>query len=341
MNYIYCGSHIPLLFALSLKNKGEKITVLSFSQDVIKYCADENVDYIKLKYVRPSFYSIKKIFAQKNMLDDVIKKIDCNKDDAFFLTGKGKGYDSFYLAKELSKKGCKVYYANPTEIEFKRYKSSKFKPFLRGKVIKIIIKLILNLDLKHYTGRGVPFLGIDDEFIKKYNIKDYPLDQSYDEMIVEVAKKSKCNFKRFDNLIIDQGSFQDIIKPGAIKNIYKNLLDIPVEFTFKKHPRPITKENASDLSFYQFFNNCDIVPRHIPVELLFNNIKKNIISVYSSSLITASNFKHLKSISLLELVDWCNVSFKNKVKKRLIEKSNNIILFPNSIEELKNILLNS
>ena len=56
------AAYFAWLFALSLKNKGEKITVLSFSQDVIKYCADENIDYIKLKYIRPSFYSIKKPF---------------------------------------------------------------------------------------------------------------------------------------------------------------------------------------------------------------------------------------------------------------------------------------
>ena len=342
MNYVYCASHLPLLFALSLKNQGKKISVITFSEDVIKYCTDENIDFIKLEYIRPTVSSLHKIFKLKKMLNDVLEQMKCGEDDCLFLTGTMKGYDSFYLAKELSKKGWKIYNTDPAGIEFKKFKSEGYKPiFIRGTILRIAFKLILDLDLKHYTGRGVPFIGVDNKFLEKYNIVDYPLDYTHEELIIDVAKNIKSSYKICENLIIDQGSFGDILKPGSIKNLYKSLLDIPVKYTFKKHPGPTAKDSLSDIATIDLFKNCDEVPRYIPVELLFNNIQNSIISVFSAPLITASHFKHLKSISLIELVEFNDASYKEKVKNNLIEKSNNKILFPTSFEELKNILLKS
>lgn len=337
MNYVYCGSHLALLFALSLKNKGKKITIISSNEDIIRYCKDEKIDSIRLDFIRPSISKLNKIFKLKKMLNSALEQIKCGKDDCLFLTGAMKGYDSFYIAKELSKRRCKIYNTDPTGIEFK-----EFKPvFLRGIFIRLAFKLILNLDLQYYTVRGVPFLGVDDKFLKKYNIIDYPLDITHEELIIDVAKNIKSKRKTCKNLIIDQGSFGDILKPGSIKKMYENLLKIPAEYTFKKHPGPVEKDSLSDISVNQLFKNCEEAPRYIPAELLFNSINNSVISVFSAPLITASHFKHLKSISLIELVEFNDESYKRKVKNNLIEKSNNKILFPNSFEELKSILLNS
>ena len=342
MNYVYCGSHLPLLFALSLKNKGEKITILSFSEDVIKYCNDENIDFIKLEYIRPTASSPHKVFTLKRMLDNALEKIECGKEDCFFLTGRGKDYDSFYLAKELSKRGCTIYYTDSGGAELKKYIPPGFKPFfIRGEVIRVLFKLILNLDLKCYTIYDVPFFGIDDEFIEKYNVKEYALERTHPELILEVAKKSKISYGKCENLIADQGSLAGVINFYSLKNVYKNLFDLPLKFSFKKHPGPTQQENKSDILFYKLFKHCDEIPKHIPIELLCNNIRKNMISVFSFSLIVASNFKHLKAISLLELVDWCDDSFKSTMKKLLIEKSKNKILFPKNFDELKEILLSN
>lgn len=342
MIYIYCGSPLSLLFALSLKNKGNKITVISFNEDVKEYCDDENINFIKVEYIRPRLLSIHKLFKLKKMLNNTLEKIKCGKGDSYFLTGL-KCYDAYYLAKELYKKGCAIHYTSASGLKFKKLKNPWYKPiFIRGVIKRLAIKVILGLDLKYYTDQSGPLLGIDDKFIEKYNFKKYEHNISNEELILDVAKNSKSSNKTFENVIVDQGSFGDVLKPGTIKNLYKKLSEIPVEYNFKKHPAPTAKDTLSDdLSAYDIFKHCDQVPRYIPVELLINNINNSMISLFVPALITASHFEHVKSISLIELVDFSNESFKKKIKNNLIEKSNNKILFPTSFKELENILLNS
>jgi len=341
MIYIYCGSHLSLLFAVSLKNKGNEITAISSSEDVKKYCNDENINFIKLEYIRPTLLSIHKLFKLKKMLNNTLEKIKCSKGDIYFLTGTVKGYESYYLAKELFKKGFDIHYTVVSGLKFKKLKNPWYKPiFIRGIITRLALKLILGLDLKYYTNQSGPLLGIDDKFIKKYNFKKYEHNISNEELILEVAKSSKSSNKTFENVIVDQGSFGDVLKPGTIKNLYKKLSEIPVEYNFKKHPVPTAKDSLSDdPTAYDIFKHCDQVPRYIPVELLINNINNSIISIFVPALVTASHFDHLKSISLMELVDFTDESYKKKIKNSLIEKSNNKIQFPSSFEELNNMLL--
>ncbi|MCK4364487.1 MAG: hypothetical protein KAW45_00380 [Thermoplasmatales archaeon] len=339
MDYVCCGSHLPLLFALSLKNQGKDISVVTFSEDIIKFCKSENINHIPLEYIMPSVSSINKVFTLKKMLDKIINQIDDGKENNFYITGQSKAIGSFYLAKELSKRGWNVYFTDSSWIQSKKYKNPWYKPiFIRGEILRTALKLFLGLDLKYFTGRGIPFFGIDEKIREKYNIKDYPLKLTHEELIIEVSKNTKSNYKKCENLILDQGSFGDILKPGTIKNMYENMIKIPVEYTFKKHPGSTAKDSLSDIAAIDLFKNYGEVPRYIPVELLFNNIEKSVISVFSAPLITASHFDHLKSISLIELVEFNDDSYKKKIKDNLVKKSNNKILFPTSFEELNSIL---
>jgi len=338
MEYIFCGAYESLLFALYLKEIGEKITIVTDNNNILKYCEIENIEYIKFEKISVTPLKIYKVFYLKKILNNALDKIILKNGDHFYLTGESKAYNAFYLAKELSKRGV-VYFYNPGR-KPEKYKHSKNKPFfVRGEIVRFILKLFLNLDLIYYDSRGSPCFGINDAFMKKHNITKYKLDVSSDKIGLIVAKRSKLNFKKFDNLIISQGTLNNIIKSDSLKNIYKNILNLPVEFAFKKHP--VQKSNKiSDLSFHNIFEKCHDIPEYIPVEMIFNNIKKDVISVYSISLINASKFKHLKSISLLELVDWGNKSFKKEIKNYLITESNNNILFPKNIKELEKIILN-
>ena len=341
MNYIICGSYRPLLFALHLKNLGEKITLITWHENVIKYCIAEDINYIKYKRIRPTrptIGSIYKLYVLKKMFDDMIKKIDFKDEDRFFLTGNANAYEFFYLAKELSKK-IVVYYKFPDK-KYNIYKHPKFKPiFIRGFIFRILIKIILDLDLMYYETHNVPRYGIDDAFLKKYNMIEYNPSLSSGKICLDAMEKSKNRHKKYDNLIIDQGEITNGIKFDSIKNIYKNLLKIPNTFALKKHPDVVLKSNKFNLVCNNIFKNCEELPDYIPAELLCNNINKNVISFFSASLIPMSQIQHLNAISLLELVEWTNISFKNEVKEWLVEESNNKILFPKTFEELEKILL--
>jgi len=338
MNYIFCGAYESLLFALYIKEMGGKITIVTDNNNIVKYCEMETIDYIKFEKISITTPTIYKVFSLKKILDNALEKMVLKNSDHFYLTTESKAYNAFYLAKELSKKGV-VYFYNPGR-KPEKYKHPKNKPFfIRGEIIRFVLKLFLNLDLIYYNSRGSPCFGINDTFMKKHNITKYKLDVSSDKIGLIVAKRSNLNFKKFDNLIISQGTLHNTIKFDSLKNIYRNILNIPVEFAFKKHP--VQKSNKlSDLSFHNIFEKCYDIPEYIPVEMIFNNIKKNVISVYSVSLINASKFKHLKSTSLLELVDWGNKAFKKEIKNYLITESNNNICFPKNIKELEKIILN-
>jgi len=340
MNYVFSAGYKSLLFALYLKNiLGKEIIIVTYSTDVEKYCKAEKLNYIFINQFRPRITSIFKLKAFKKILDDVIKKIDMNKEDIYIMTGIAIGYEQFYLAKEISKKGD--VYNRMLMRELRIYKTSGLKQiFIRGILYKYIIKIVLGLDIMFYESNKDPRVGIDNDFMEKYNIRDYAPSLNTEEMVFEAVKKSKSNYKEYDNLIIDQGTLVNIIKPDSIKKLYKNLFELPLEFAFKKHPKSVTQITQSELSFYKTFKCCGELPNYIPVELFYNNIKKNVLSIFSASLITAAKLEHLKTISLLELVDWRHESYKKEWINHLKEESENKILFPKTFEELKELLLN-
>ena len=142
---------------------------------------------------------------------------------------------------------------------------------------------------------------------------------------------------KIDCLIIDGGSLENQIVRESIDTVFEHILKLPVEYAFKKHPSKAQKR--PDMAHYKLFEQCEEIPSYMPVELIYNTIKRNVISLYSASLVTASHLPHLKVISLLELVDWYNESFKKEMKEHLSKSSDGKILFPKNIEELKSILL--
>ena len=76
----------------------------------------------------------------------------------------------------------------------------------------------------------------------------------------------------------------------------------------------------------------------MPSELLFNNINKSVISISSATLVNASGYKNLKSVSLLELVSWRDQNRKIGEKNFLLKNGKNI-LFPKNYDELIQLLL--
>jgi len=341
LNYILGGAYKSLLFSLYIRNiKGKEITIITYKKDIIEFCKSQDIKYIKFKKIYPNFYSIFKIFKLKKILQKLIKDIDIKKEDKFFLPGNGKANEFFYLAKELSKNGCVGFY-KLADGRFKDYKPPRYKPiFLRGAISRFFLKLILDLDLVYYRQeKKCPFLGVDEKFLNKYNILEYLPDIHVEDMLEEVVKKNKLDFKNYENLFIDTGPQIGKIKSSSLKSLYTNLFQLELNFAVKKHPKSKITQSQSDLFFDELYKNIDELPRYIPVELIYNNVKKNVLSLYSTALITATKLPHLKSISLLELVEWCDENYKREWKERLSKGSNNKIVFPSNFDELKRILI--
>ena len=177
-----------------------------------------------------------------------------------------------------------------------------------------------------------PFFGFDNNFLKKNKIKKKSLDIDFKELKLDVMKRNYVKQKECDNLIVTSGLIStNIVNHTSLKRMYRHLFDLPHKFMIKAHPNP----NFSDKGF---FDNFEKYLDYIPAELLLANVGRNVLSVASNTLIPASQLEHLNAISLLELVEWINQSYKKKIKTWFIEESNNRIIFVKTLEELNKLL---
>jgi len=330
MNYIFCGGYKGLLFALYIKKLGKEITIITSNKDTIKYCRAENIKFISFKRRRISPKSVYKIFSFKKRLDEVLKEINIQKDDCFFMTGLFKSYDFFYLAKNLSKIG-KGYYKITGGV-MKKYKSPWYKPiFVGGGIVRIAMKFVLGLDMIYYRAEEkAPFLGINQDFLKKYNIKEYEPNKSSKEMFFELTKEHKIRYGNHDNLFIDD-DLLGITKTGEMEKFYEVFNKLSYDVAIKRKPLARGAKGEEDEEKNAF-------PVYVPVELLFNSVNKNVISICSTALIPASQLGNLNVISLINLVEWNDEAYKKQYIKYLEKESKNKILFPKSFEEFEKLL---
>jgi len=347
--FIYCGAHRPVLFANALKSIGEKITIITHDREIVKFCEYKNINcinfefddlYFRLLHKKGKFFKIiKEIKLLKKTLDDLLKKMNCNNSDKYICAGnRTKAIDAFYLAKELSSI-CQVYYKDLSSKpnEFKR---PRLKPFFRGDITRFLIKRIMGLDLMFYELNSKPLFGVGRDFSEKYNFKEYNPSLSVENLLLQSLENRKILNKKYKNLIIlgdlaSKGEYTtDHLKANTTKNLFRKILELPVDFSFKKHP-----DAPPSLPFYSYFESYEEIPTFIPVEEVFPEVEKSIIAVYSISLLTASKLKHLKAISLLEMVEWESDLWKNEMKSWLKSESHNKILFPKNFWELQNLLI--
>jgi hypothetical protein len=269
-------------------------------------------------------------------MDNLIKKIDIKKEDIFYLLDNSFDINGFYLAKEWSKKG-KVYFNILGRI-FNTYTETKYLnlSFFARTSARYLFKIFLGLDLIFLEAYCAPIFGINDKFLKKNKIKKISLNKNLNELRLEAIRKKHIKLKDYDNLIAADGGLSGIVKEDSLIKVHKNLLKLPYNFAVKYHPRVLKTQKLA--RYQKPLMNCNEFPDYIPVELLLNNIRKNVIAIISSSLVSATQLDHLKAISLLELVEWDNPTYKIEIKKRLIKESNNRIIFVKTFEELNKLL---
>jgi hypothetical protein len=337
MNYIFCPSYASVFFALHLKSSGKEIKIITNNISVKKYCRSADIECIYFDYIDISITRFYKIFIFKSRIKNLIKKINIKKEDNFYLLDNTFCYNGFYLAKEWSKKGNVYFIYNLVKFP-KNYIKDKYLNlnFLEKTTLIYLFKIFLGLDLILFEVNCRPIFGFDDKFLERNEIKKNTLNRDLRELQLDAMRKSHIKQKEYDNLIITEGSVSGILNENSVQKMYKNLLKLPYKFAVKHHPRVLKTQKSE--RYEKLFINCEEFPDYIPVELLFNNVRKNVISLFSTSLIAASQLEHIKAISLLELVEWNNPAYKKEVKKWLLKESNKRIIFVNNFEELNTFL---
>ena len=330
------------------------MTVVTSSRDVREYCLATKTKFLYFETLIPKFIPtnnpiaiisaavrfLRDLTTLKRRLDRVVNEIDLGAGDTFHLLTRLIQYDNFYLAKKFAKKGRVCFSA--IEGKDDRPYAAKFRRVdLKRLLLRGVLKIVLGLDLifiemeSGVTGQTAPYyLGIDGNFLKRHGI----VNQSrglMELMSIVTVETSISGQEKHDNLIIGEGGgVTDRIEYNSLKTVYQYLAALPLEIVLKKHPQHDDTPTKINELYDEVFGDRAELPIHIPVELAFSHIRKNVIAVSSTPLAIATEVDHLRVVSLLELVDWKSAANKIEVKQNLVKMSNNKIIFPKTLEGL-------
>lgn len=307
-------SYPSIYFALNQFYLGEDIVVITNNASVKKL-----VERLEIKFIFIDFnLNYKNVLQFRFKLNKLLKSLDLNKN--LYLLDNVHTVEGFFIANNW-KKG-NVYYKN-LSTEYSIFKNSLNTKY---KIILFLCKKVLKLDLIFRNQNGIPAIGIDGSFLLKNKINNLIVD-NYNTIKLDVLNNFNFKGDEYNSILILQGKLDGIIEFSSLILVFNEIKKLK-SLVKKEHPKHKTDDLFS-------IENIPTIPDYFPVEMYYGNIKNNIISVFSLSLVIASRMKDRKAISLLELVDWCNQDYKKQIKNMLIKKSSNKILFPKDIIELQ------
>ena len=335
MTYIYCECFSPVFWALYLRDKDKNdITIITINKNIEKFCIHISMKCIYFERIPLSFLQYYNLGKFKRKIKSILALIKIKKNEAFYILDNVCLLEGFYFSHLLKNKRNVIYFSS---IEINQlYKSPVIsKKYILAKLDVLFYKIFLKINLVLKKINDKPVIGIDKNFFIKNNISLSEEVKSFNEIKIEVIKRNKINFGSVDTLFIDGGSSETspYLKPNYLHDIIVVLRKYSEKIMVKEHPN--FKWDAD------IFNGFKLIPDFYPSELILTNINKNVISVVSSTLISSAKFKQLKTISLLDIVEWENNSleYKEIIKQKLIKESGNNIIFVKTLAELEKLIM--
>ena len=197
-----------------------------------------------------------------------------------------------------------------------------FRLFVEKKILSSLITYIFASFIKPQSILFFIYI-LSNVILKKINYNFF-------EMINDVTSKIKLNYGVNKIVYLDQNfSKSSQIERQSLKILYDYIAKLDVDIKFHPYMNSTAK-----------FPNCFSLPTFLPSELLCAE-KKVVISISSIGLISPSFNNNIKSISLMNLVNFNCINNKKKIFDFLYENSKGKILFPSSFNELDKIILSS
>lgn len=322
MEYFWCGSFQSFFMALSLKDSGKNITVISPNSSVIETCKLMKVPFLSINLFSVNDLIIN-FFKIKKNINNIQSSLEKTK-----LYFSHTQYDvfCFLFVKSYLQRGEVVFFNFELEYEAVKkivLKLSYLKIFIKRQLINLLYRI--NIIIKRNGDFYI--LSINDAFIKKNNIEVVNNKSDFFNIISNVVLNNQIKINNSDILFL-YDDYQYVITEDSLERLYLHLNNYKI--SIKRHP--LCKDVNPILSAkYQF-------PSYIPVEFLIGNINRTVLSICSAALIPATKFSNLKIVSLLNLVDWNQEDYKNTIREYLIKSSNNMIFFPSEFSELEKFL---
>jgi hypothetical protein len=329
---VYAPSYQSVFLVGWLLSEGNSVTVLTGHKNLIRLFKELKVKVIELPEIFTiSCKNLGGIRHNKLKLDSILENITENElyfaFNAFDIRG-------FYIVAWWLKKNRTVYWKDldPPRPLWKW----SLRDFISMKMLKTIAQILISriyLGLKlSIVGNSTPVIGSTEDLLIARNIKILNVsEQNIRESSLDFFPKHASSTKV---LIATEGpaAYEKIFYSEQywrlVDDLFSNLTN---SISIKYHPSLQNKPLGIESPFESFW----------PIEFIMNNTPI-VLGVYSASLIAASQNKHTKVISLLNLVEWKTEDLKIEAKSFL--DSDNVakkrILYPQTTDELY-FLLNS
>lgn len=323
MIYFYCQSYQALNMALAL-SQSSKVVIVTSSENIRRACLFLNIDF----HIHTKFRISDLIFNEKRIRSELFEIRSLIRDDEFHFSHTQFAWFCFLLVKFINDmKGRTVFH--DFEIIYSRPTVSSFfkKNFYQQLVYSFILRRRFNLPAEvRMSTKNAFMLSLNIDYIISQCYEINRIKDSYYKFISEKFLNIEYEFPEIDNLfiaqLIDSEQFYNTDKSKEVAKVLNSNC-----ITIKRHPKLLGLGG---------FENCTVLPDYLPVEIFFSKVKNSIISIHSTSLVTAANL-NIKVISLLDLVG-NDDPFLKKVKDDLQLKSNHRINFIKSIKELVELI---
>lgn len=322
MEYFWCGSFQSFFMALSLKDTGKSITIISPNSSVVKTCKLMGIPFLSVSSYSANdlIFDFLRIKKNINNIQDSLEKT------RLYFSHTQYDVFCFIFVKYFSRRGKVIFFNFELEYEEVNRFVAKYR-YLKFIVKKMLINLIYGTNIIIKRNGDFYILSINNAFIKKNNIEVVDNKSVFFNIIINVVRNNQIKSNNSDILFL-YDDYQYVVTEDSLDRLYRHLRDYDI--SIKSHPH--CKDVNPILSAkYKF-------PNYIPVEFLIDNINRAVLSICSAALVPATKFSNLKVVSLLNLVDWKQKDYKNTIKKYLIESSNNMIYFPSEFSELEKFL---
>jgi len=335
MDYINCPSYASLFFALHQAETGKDVTVISGNRELVRYCRETGISCKGIEAFDLSCRGLFRIHSYRRRIDSFVRSLNLSKTDIFYVLDTFYTLEGFYLAVRF-KRYCDVIFQPLADRDsviqgrINPFKGPSYLSAAKLRMKKAVLRAALRLDLEVADAHGIPSLAIGERYLKHNRIPELPV-VDVNLLRLEAARQNPYHAENYDTMFVDDGQAGSMfISQDSLSKVYKLVLSRCSNLVVKEHPYfPLAKDLQGC---------CHTYPRHVPAELLLANIRRNVISVSSTVLITAARLGRITAISLIDLLDWKNQVVRGKIRNLLDRESNNRILFPQTVEELIAVL---
>lgn len=329
MIFFYCQSYQAFNLALAL-NQREEVTVITSATNIRKAA-----EYLGIRFILHRSFVLKEyVVNRKAVKAEIVRMLHEIGTSELHFSHTQYAVFLFLLVQEGNQQKLNLKYHN-FEVVYNRL--SFVIPKTIGQLYLVGYKIGINSLYKTnlLIGESAPKVNmfcLDIQRMLAQGVELIDDKGTYFTTTLNYFKNSRLLDFEVNNLFIaqtfDNSDFYHIDKVNQVLELLNES-----SFFIKHHPK-IKSNNQVNI------DKMKKLPDFLPVEFLFSSVTGKVISFHSASLITASKFKNIESISLLKIVGK-ESAFIVKSIEDMDYKSEGKILFPQNFNELLDLLKTS